>query len=94
MSSAFVKESDDQWLSDIGPSTNALVNFLTRDNNGVRVYEKGTTSDKDGKVIHSIKVDAHKLYELVNMQKLQAGLLEIEVNDPGLEAYAFTFGND
>jgi hypothetical protein len=31
MSSAFVKESDDQWLQDIAPTMNALINFLTRE---------------------------------------------------------------
>ncbi len=40
MSQAFVKESDDQWLHDIAPTMNALINYLTRENNGVRVYEK------------------------------------------------------
>lgn len=39
MSSAFVKEEDSQWLHDIPPTMTALVNYLTRDNNGVRVYE-------------------------------------------------------
>lgn len=41
MSGAFVRESDDQWLHDIQPTLNALINYLTRENNGVRVYEKG-----------------------------------------------------
>ena len=40
MSQAFVRESDDQWLDDVPPTLNALVNFLTRENNGIRVYEK------------------------------------------------------
>jgi hypothetical protein len=40
MSSAFVKESDGEWLHDIPPTLNALINFLTRENNGIRVYEK------------------------------------------------------
>jgi hypothetical protein len=40
MSQAFVREGDDQSLEDIGPSINSLVVFLTRQNNGVRVYEK------------------------------------------------------
>jgi hypothetical protein len=53
MSQAFVKESDDQWLSDIGPSINALINFLTRDNNGVRVYEKGSMV-RDGKHVYTM----------------------------------------
>ncbi|MBX2896022.1 MAG: hypothetical protein KF763_11300 [Cyclobacteriaceae bacterium] len=40
MSHAFVQEGDDQSLSDISPTLPALINFLTRENNGVRVYEK------------------------------------------------------
>jgi hypothetical protein len=51
MSQAFVKESDDQWLHDIGPSMTALILFLTRENNGIRVYEKKSFI-KDGKEIH------------------------------------------
>jgi hypothetical protein len=39
MSQAFVKESDDQWLHDIPPTMNALILYLTRENNGIRVYE-------------------------------------------------------
>jgi hypothetical protein len=42
MSQAFVKEDDAQWLHDIAPTMNALINYLTRENNGVRVYEKKT----------------------------------------------------
>jgi hypothetical protein len=40
MSQAFVKESDEQWLHEIQPTMNALVVYLTRENNGIRVYEK------------------------------------------------------
>lgn len=40
MSHAFVKEEDDQWLHDIPGTVTALINYLTRENNGVRVYEK------------------------------------------------------
>ena len=39
MSQAFVKEQDDQWLHDIAGTVGALINFLTRENNGVRIYE-------------------------------------------------------
>jgi hypothetical protein len=42
MSQAFVKESDEQWLHDINPTMQALINYLTRENNGIRVYEKKT----------------------------------------------------
>ncbi|HET6767116.1 MAG TPA: hypothetical protein VFH08_06950 [Chitinophagaceae bacterium] len=40
MSQAFVKEEDDQWLHEIPGTMTALVNYLTRENNGIRVYEK------------------------------------------------------
>ena len=52
MSQAFVKESDEQWLHEIGPTLNALIVYLTRENNGVRVYEKETRTDKNGSEIH------------------------------------------
>ena len=49
MSQAFVKESDEQWLHDIQPTLNALIVYLTRENNGVRVYEqKAVMSEKEG----------------------------------------------
>ena len=38
MSQAFVKEEDDQWLHEIPGTIGALINFLTRENNGVRIY--------------------------------------------------------
>lgn len=40
MSQAFVKEGDGQWLHDIAPTINALVMYLTRDNNNIKVYVK------------------------------------------------------
>ena len=40
MSHAFVKEEDDQWLHDIPGTITALINYLTRENNSIRVYEK------------------------------------------------------
>lgn len=46
MSQAFVRESDEQWLHDVSPTINALVIFLTRENNGIRVYEQKATIDK------------------------------------------------
>lgn len=51
MSQAFVKESDEQWLHEIAPTLTALVNYLTRENNGVRVYEQ-RVAVKDGKEVH------------------------------------------
>jgi len=55
MSQAFVKESDEQWLHDVQPTLNALVVYLTRENNGVRVYEKRVFMDKKtGKEMHEM----------------------------------------
>jgi hypothetical protein len=52
MSSAFIKETDDQWLHDVAPTMQALINHLTRENNGIRVYEQKTFTDDAGKEIH------------------------------------------
>ena len=53
MSQAFIKEREEQWLHDIPPTLNALLMYLTRENNGVRVYERKNFVDpKDGKQIH------------------------------------------
>jgi hypothetical protein len=39
-----------------------------------------------------VTVKRNTLYELINQKEPKRGLLEIESNTPGLEAYAFTFG--
>ena len=52
MSQAFVKESEEQWLHEIDPTLTALVNYLTKENNGIRVYEKRITLSKEGKEVH------------------------------------------
>lgn len=51
MSRAFIKEGDDQWLEDIAPTMSALISFLTRENNGIRVYETGIHTADDGSEI-------------------------------------------
>ena len=51
MSSAFVKENEEQWLHEIDPTLTALIHYLTRENNGVRVYEKSQEVDKKGNTI-------------------------------------------
>ncbi len=40
-----------------------------------------------------LTVKNHTLYELARQPSTQNGLLEITASEPGLEAYAFTFGN-
>ena len=53
MSQAFVKENEEQWLHDIQPTMNALIVYLTRENNGIRVYEQKSFIDpKDGREVH------------------------------------------
>ena len=53
MSQAFVKETDDQWLNEVAPSLNALIVYLTRENNGIRVYEqRNFVSPESGKLVH------------------------------------------
>jgi hypothetical protein len=52
MSQAFVKEHDEQWLHEIPPTTAALINYLTRENNGVRVYEQKSELSAEGKTLH------------------------------------------
>jgi hypothetical protein len=54
MSQAFVRESDDQWLSDISPTMSALIQFLTRENNGIRVYELRNFIAPDGRHVYEM----------------------------------------
>ena len=55
MSQAFVKESEEQWLHEVPPTINALIVYLTRENNGIRVYEKKSFIDKkSGKQVHEM----------------------------------------
>ncbi len=53
MSQAFVKEQDEQWLHEVLPTLQALMFHLTRENNGMRVYERKSFLDaKLGKEVH------------------------------------------
>lgn len=71
MSQAFVREGDDQWLSDIGPSLRALSVFLTRENNGIEVTERKNFTDSEGCEVHvmsnglSYRKDAKSKWEIV-----------------------------
>ena len=55
MSHAFTKEGDDQWLHEIQPTLNALIVYLTRENGGIRVYEKNCYYDKE------LEKDVHEM---------------------------------
>lgn len=55
MSQAFVKEPDEQWLHEIQPTVHALIVYLSRQNNGIRVYEKSkSTYDKTGRSVYDM----------------------------------------
>jgi hypothetical protein len=47
MSRAFVKENDEMLLQDVSPSVTALIIYLSRENNGIRVYEKHLVKDPE-----------------------------------------------
>lgn len=53
MSQAFVRESDEQWLHEVAPTMNALLVYLARENNGIRVYEQSiSVHPKTGRDIY------------------------------------------
>jgi hypothetical protein len=55
MSSAFVKGGKNQWLHEIGPSMNALLVFLQRENGGLRIYErKNYYNTAEGRDVHQM----------------------------------------
>ena len=55
MSQAFVKEEEGQWLHDLPPTLNALIVYLTRENNGIRVYERRQYADPStGNEVHEM----------------------------------------
>ena len=55
MSQAFVKEREEQWLHEVPPTLHALIVYLTRENNGIRVYEQKNFIDtKTGKAIRAM----------------------------------------
>jgi hypothetical protein len=47
MSQAFVRENDEMLLQEVSPSITALIIYLSRENNGIRVYEKHLVKDTD-----------------------------------------------
>lgn len=52
MSRAFIREGDDQWLSDVPPSLPALISFLTKENNGIKIYETKNITDSNGREVY------------------------------------------
>jgi hypothetical protein len=52
MSRAFIREGDDQWLHDVQPTVTALLIYLTKENNGIRVVEERGYIDAHGWEVH------------------------------------------
>lgn len=71
MSQAFVKEDDEQWLHDLPPTLNALTVYLTRQNNGIAVYQKNTQIDASGREVYLMSnglyyaIDKESKWEIV-----------------------------
>jgi hypothetical protein len=55
-----------------------------------RVMEKSFGVDA---AMGNVVVDHEALYELINLDALDEGILDITADEPGLKAYAFTFGS-
>jgi uncharacterized surface protein with fasciclin (FAS1) repeats len=57
MSQAFMREKEEQWLGDVEPNINALMRYLTRENNGIKVTEVKSYFDEERK---------QQIYEMSN----------------------------
>lgn len=70
MSQAFVREGDDPWLNEIPPTLKALLIFLARENNGIRIVEKQRYTDSQGRTIYvmsnglSYSLDARQSWQV------------------------------
>ncbi len=71
MSQAFVKESEEQWLHDVQPTLSALVVYLSRENNGIRVYEVSSSVDS------KTQREVHKMSNGLDYAKNAEGRWEI-----------------
>ena len=55
MSSAFVRESDEQRLNEVAPNLSALHTYLRRENGGMTIHELKTWySEKHGRDVHEM----------------------------------------
>jgi hypothetical protein len=54
VSSAFVREGDDQSLEDISHTITALRVFLTRENGGIQVSERSSHNDSNGRTVYTM----------------------------------------
>mgnify|MGYP003575023282 CR=1 FL=1 len=55
MSSAFVRESDEQRLNEVAPTIQALLVYLRRENGGMTIREiRSYFSEKHGREVHEM----------------------------------------
>lgn len=55
MSHAFIRESDDHSLDQVSPTLPALLNYLTRENNGIPAREKRRYTDPEtGRMVYEM----------------------------------------
>ena len=72
--------------------------FVARSNEGVTIKVTrdgqvlGANAGRDMDTNGTVRIQEDRLYELVNGEEYGEHVLEIEVLEPGLEAYTFTFG--
>jgi cytochrome c biogenesis protein CcdA/thiol-disulfide isomerase/thioredoxin len=87
---------EDEYIVAIEPGSKLSLNFIA----GKVFLVMGTQTNQpievniilNGKPAGKLTVEQHKLYTLVDQHQTKPGLLEIIPSSPGLEAYAFTFG--
>lgn len=41
-----MRERDEQWLHEVAPTINALIVYITRENNGIQAYMKESSFDE------------------------------------------------
>ncbi|HQU09138.1 MAG TPA: hypothetical protein PLV25_04165 [Opitutales bacterium] len=57
--------------------------------NGAALTHNAGKDAPNGKLL----IDRNRLYELIDQSSVHNALVEIQADEPGLEAYAFTFGS-
>jgi len=86
MSHAFVKGIGEQWLHEVPPSITALIVYLTRENNGIWIYEqKKYTDAKTGKTVDAIsnalryRIDKNSRWFVVQVALLRCCFIRVRL---------------
>lgn len=55
MSQAFMRERDEPWLHEVAPTINALIVYITREQNGIQAYlKKSYFSKKENRDVYEM----------------------------------------